>query len=158
MASKNKKNFPITFRVDGEQKDYIEQLKQEGTNLRDVLEYYKENNTTKRAKLNSRCKYLVRHINELESELETAKKELKEVRTELGLFPTEDQTNIETSLTANRIVHNCKIKNNGKTDIKTLANYFRTPEVNKILDNAIMEYNIKDPKKFKKGVLKQLKL
>lgn len=158
MASRDKKNFPITFRVDGKQKDYIEELKQQGTNLRDVLDYYMENNTNERARLNNRCKYLVRHINELENELKTAKKELEEVRTKIGLTPAENQTDIETSLTANTILNNCKIKNNGKTDIRTLANYFRTPEVTKILDNAIKEYNIKDPDKFKKGVLKQLKL
>lgn len=158
MASKNKKNFPITFRVDGEQKKYIEKLKQKGINLRDVLDYYEKNNTNERARLNNRCKYLVRHINELETELEQAKKELEEVRTKIGLTPTEDQVDIPTITTAETILNNCRIKNKGKTDIKTLANYFRTPEVTKLLDGVVNEYNIKDPEIFRKGVLKQLKL
>ena len=158
MARRDKKNFPISFRVDGEQKDYIEELKQQGINLRDVLDYYKENNTNDRARLNNRCKYLVRHIKELEEELEQSKKELEEVRVQIGLAPNEEQLELSVSITAGTILNNCKIKNNGKTDTKTLANYYRTTEAQNIIDRAIIEYDEKDPEAFKKKLLKYLKL
>lgn len=158
MARRDKKNFPITFRVDGGQKDYIEELKQQGINLRDVLEYYRANTSNETARLNNREKQLVIEIKELETALNKAKEELAEVRVKLNKAPTEDQMEIAPSIASGTILNNCKIRNDGKADKETLANYMETKEAKDVIKNVMIRFKENDISEFEKKVLKILKL
>lgn len=158
MARKDSYNKTASFKVNSEQKEYIKELKANGVSLRDVLQYYKDNTTNETTRLNNRLKYLVKHINELEKELKEAREELKEVRVKLKLAPTEDQSEIPVSITGAKLLNNCKIRNNGKTDSKTLAYYMETKEAEKIISRAMIEYSEKDPQEFKNKLYKYLKL
>ena len=158
MAKKESFNKTVSFKVNEEQDQYIKKLKADNTTLRDVLEYYKTNNTSPRKKLLNKERYLTDKIAELEKELERAREDLKEVRINLGRTPAENQTSLDVLDVADNILNNCKIKNNGKTDKITLANYMRTNEAKNLIKTAIITNNRIDEEEFEKQLYKFLKL
>lgn len=83
MAKKDSYNKTASFKINSEQQEYINELKAEGISLRDVLEYYRMNNTNETKKLQNREKYLLKKIDNLKRELELAVDELREVRVRL---------------------------------------------------------------------------
>ena len=158
MAKKESYNKTVSFKVNSEQQKYINDLKEDNTTLRDVLEYYRINNTSPRKKLLNKERYLTDKIAELEKELGRAREDLKEVRINLGRTPAENQTSLDVLDVAKNILNNCKIKNNGKTDKLILANYIETNEAKNLIKTAIITKNITDETEFKKQLYKFLKL
>ena len=158
MAKKESYNKTVSFKVNSEQQKYINDLKEDNTTLRDVLEYYRINNTSPRKKLLNKERYLTDKIAELEKELGRAREDLKEVRINLGRTPAENQTSLDVLDVAKNILNNCKIKNNGKTDKLILANYIETNEAKNLIKTAIITKNITDEAEFKKQLYKFLKL
>ena len=113
-------------------------------------------NETKR--LRNEEKQLIKTINELEEQLTKAREDLKEVRVKLGEKPDENQITIEIITAKDRIINNCKIKNNGKVNTRILANYMDTREAKRILESVILEYSVKDKDKFIEEVYNSLGL
>ena len=155
MTKKGNYTQVKTIRITKEQEDKLEDL---GVSIREAIEYYILNNTNELKKLKNREKYLLNEIPIKEKELNTLKNELKEVRVKLGQNPEENPSNIEVILAGNRILENCKITNDGKVDINTLANYMMSKKAKNILNNIVNEYSIKDKEIFKKKVSDYLKL
>ena len=155
MVKKGNYTQVKTVRITKEQEDKLDDL---GVSIRDTIQYYIDNNTNELRKLKNREKYLLNEIPRLEKQLTEYKDELREVRVKLGQNPEENQANLEVTIAGNRILENCKVQNNGKTDIVTLANYITSKPAERILEAVIVEYGIKDKENFKNLVCKYLKL
>ena len=144
-----------TVRLTKTQTDSLEQM---GVNIRDAVDYYIENNTNELQKLKQRERYLLNKISILETELDKLKKELKEVSNKLGHSMDKGQLQIDVKVAGDRILQNCKVTHNGKTDKITLGNYMLSSACKQTLDNVIGEYKIKDPEEFINKVYKYLEL
>lgn len=155
MVKNGKYTEMVGTRLTKEQKQYLDENE---ITIRDTVEYYINNNTNETKKLRNREKYLIRHLKELEEETERAKEELKEVRVKLGATPEENQLTIDIITAKDRLINNCKIRNDGKINTRILANYMDTREAKQLLNTVIIEYSIKDKDKFIKEVFKSLNL
>lgn len=157
MANKGAYNKTASFKVNKEQQDYIKQLKADGVSLRDVLEYYRLFNTNETKRLENREKYLVKHITELEKELEDSKEELKEVRTKLDKPTADNQSRFDLQDGLKIITERVKIKYGSKANIDRARDYLETNEADRVLTPVISKYNIKDVETFKTELLKWIK-
>ena len=131
-----------TVRLTKTQTDYLEQM---GISIRDAIDYYIENNTNKLQKLKQRERYLLNKIPLLETELDKLKEELKEISEELGHTIDKEQLQIEVVTAGDRILQNCKVTHNGKTDKTTLGNYILSPACKQILNNYMFHERILYP-------------
>ena len=145
----------VGIRLTKEQKQYLEENK---LTLRDTVDYHMEYNTNETKRLKNKERYLIRVINDLEEEITQAKEDLKEVMVKLGKKPDENQLTIDIVTARDRLIDNCKIKNNGKYNTRILANYVSSSEAKRIIENVIIEYKVKDKDKFIKEVHKALDL
>lgn len=145
----------VGIRLTKEQKQYLEENE---LTLRDTVDYHMEYNTNETKRLKNKERYLIRLINDLEEEITQAKEDLKEVRVKLGKKPDENQLTIDIVTARDRLIDNCKIKNNGKYNTRILANYVSSSEAKRIIENVIIEYKVKDKDKFIKEVHKALDL
>lgn len=145
----------VGIRLTKEQKQYLEENE---LTLRDTVDYHMEYNTNETKRLKNKERYLIRVINDLEEEITQAKEDLKEVMVKLGKKPDENQLTIDIVTARDRLIDNCKIKNNGKYNTRILANYVSSSEAKRIIENVIIEYKVKDKDKFIKKVHKALDL
>ena len=145
----------VGTRITKEQKQYLDENE---LNLRDIIDYHMETHTNETKRLRNEEKKLIKTIKELEEEITKARENLKEVRVKLGEKPDENQLTIDIVTARNRIINNCKIRNNGKINTRILANYVDTKEAKRILESVILEYRVKDKDKFIKEVYKSLEL
>jgi len=145
----------VGIRLTKEQKQYLEENE---LTLRDTVDYHMEYNTNETKRLKNKERYLIRVINDLEEEITQAKEDLKEVMVKLGKKPDENQLTIDIVTARDRLIDNCKIKNNGKYNTRILANYVSSSEAKRIIENVIIEYKVKDKDKFIKEVHKALDL
>ena len=155
MAKHEKYTEHKTVRLTKTQADTLEQM---GVSIREAVDYYIGNNTNEIYKLKQRQKYLSKQIPILEDELNNLKEEFKEVNEKLGHTIDKGQLQIEVITAGDRILQNCKVTHNGKTDKTTLENYIVSSAGKKTLDNVIREYNIKDPEGFKNKLHEYLEL
>ena len=158
MANKDKLNYTKTTRFNKKQMDFLDNLEQEGKNLRDVLEYYMEITNNETQRLKNRQKYLVNHIKELKEDLEKSEKELKEVRTKLGLAPAENQDRLDLIEAEILIRERAKSKYGAKLSDSTLKTYLVSAEADRVLNPIIVKYAINEKEKFKTELAKRFNL
>lgn len=158
MSNREKFEYTKTTRFNKTQIDYIEELENNGLNLRDVLEYYRINNTDERKKLLNREKYLIKHIKELKTELEDSKEELQEVRKKLGKQPLENQETLEIIEAKSLLIERCKSKYGDKFNKDMIDDYLKTKESDRVLAPIISKYGIKNCEEFKKELLNKINL
>lgn len=155
MANKDKLNYTKTTRFNKKHIEFLDELEQQGKNLRDVLDYYMEISNNETQRLKNRQKYLFNHIKELKIDLEKSEKELEEVRAKLGLAPTEDQDRLDLIEAESLIVERAKSKYESKYNKSTLKTYLFSAEADRVLNPIIANYGIKDKEKFKNELAKR---
>ncbi len=139
------------------QERYLEDNK---LNLRDVLDYYMNNHNDRGNRLKAKKKYLLNHIDELETDLKNSKIELKEVMKELGedLDPSQQTLEIMAIEKAgDLILQRAKSKYEHKLNKTTLEDYIQGKEANRVLTPIISEFKIKDIVKFKSKIFNHIK-
>ena len=155
MSTNGQYTEMVGTRVTKAQKQYLDDNE---LNLRDIIDYHMDTHTNETKRLRNEEKQLIKTIKELEEQLTKAREDLKEVRVKLGEKPDENQITIEIITAKDRIINNCKIKNNGKVNTRILANYMDTREAKRILESVILEYSVKDKDKFIEEVYNSLGL
>ena len=155
MSTNGQYTEMVGTRITKAQKQYLDDNE---LNLRDIIDYHMDTHTNETKRLRNEEKQLIKTINELEEQLTKAREDLKEVRVKLGEKPDENQITIEIITAKDRIINNCKIKNNGKVNTRILANYMDTREAKRILESVILEYSVKDKDKFIEEVYTSLGL
>lgn len=155
MSTNGQYTEMVGTRITKAQKQYLDDNE---LNLRDIIDYHMDTHTNETKRLRNEEKQLIKTINELEEQLTKAREDLKEVRVKLGEKPDENQITIEIITAKDRIINNCKIKNNGKVNTRILANYMNTREAKRILESVILEYSVKDKDKFIEEVYNSLGL
>lgn len=155
MSTNGQYTEMVGTRITKAQKQYLDDNE---LNLRDIIDYHMDTHTNETKRLRNEEKQLIKTINELEEQLTKAREDLKEVRVKLGEKPDENQITIEIITAKDRIINNCKIKNNGKVNTRILANYMDTREAKRILESVILEYSVKDKDKFIEEVYNSLGL
>ena len=158
MSNREKFEYPKTTRFSKTQIEYIEELENDGLNLRDVLEYYRINNTDERKRLLNKEKYLITHINELKEELEDSENDLKKVREQLGKSPIENQETLDIIEAKELIIERCKSKYQHTLDKNRIDEYLKSKESNRVLAPIISKYDIKDVEKFKEELLDKINI
>lgn len=158
MANKEKYEYTKTTRFNKSQIDFINELESNGLNLRDVLEYYRINNTDERKRLLNREKYLINHISELKNDLDKSEKELIEVREQLGKAPTENQLRMDTTEAMELITERCKSRYGDKFDKWCIEEYLQTKQSNQVLAIITNKYGIIDIDKFKSELINNIDL
>lgn len=155
MSTNGQYTEMVGTRITKAQKQYLDDNE---LNLRDIIDYHMDTHTNETKRLRNEEKQLIKTIKELEEQLTKAREDLKEVRVKLGEKPDENQITIEIITAKDRIINNCKIKNNGKVNTRILANYMDTREAKRILESVILEYSVKDKDKFIEEVYNSLGL
>ena len=155
MSTNGQYTEMVGTRITKAQKQYLDDNE---LNLRDIIDYHMDTHTNETKRLRNEEKQLIKTIKELEEQLTKAREDLKEVRVKLGEKPDENQIIIEIITAKDRIINNCKIKNNGKVNTRILANYMDTREAKRILESVILEYSVKDKDKFIEEVYNSLDL
>lgn len=155
MSTNGQYTEMVGTRITKAQKQYLDDNE---LNLRDIIDYHMDTHTNETKRLRNEEKQLIKTIKELEEQLTKAREDLKEVRVKLGEKPDENQITIEIITAKDRIINNCKIKNNGKVNTRILANYMGTREAKRILESVILEYSVKDKDKFIEEVYNSLGL
>ena len=155
MSTNGQYTKMVGTRITKAQKQYLDDNE---LNLRDIIDYHMDTHTNETKRLRNEEKQLIKTIKELEEQLTKAREDLKEVRVKLGEKPDENQITIEIITAKDRIINNCKIKNNGKVNTRILANYMDTREAKRILESVILEYSVKDKDKFIEEVYNSLGL
>lgn len=155
MSTNGQYTEMVGTRITKAQKQYLDDNE---LNLRDIIDYHMDTHTNETKRLRNEEKQLIKTIKELEEQLTKAREDLKEVRVKLGEKPDENQITIEIITAKDRIINNCKIKNNGKVNTRILANYMNTREAKRILESVILEYSVKDKDKFIEEVYNSLGL
>lgn len=155
MSTNGQYTEMVGTRITKAQKQYLDDNE---LNLRDIIDYHMDTHTNETKRLRNEEKQLIKTIKELEEQLTKAREDLKEVRIKLGEKPDENQITIEIITAKDRIINNCKIKNNGKVNTRILANYMDTREAKRILESVILEYSVKDKDKFIEEVYNSLGL
>lgn len=155
MSTNGQYTEMVGTRITKAQKQYLDDNE---LNLRDIIDYHMDTHTNETKRLRNEEKQLIKTIKELEEQLTKAREDLKEVRVKLGEKPDENQITIEIITAKDRIINNCKIKNNGKVNTRILANYMDTREAKRILESVILEYSVKDKDKFIEEVYNSLDL
>lgn len=158
MAKKSTYTLTTSFKVNSEQKEYIEELKANGINLRDVLEFYKINTTSEHKRLKNRARYLVNHIKELEKELNSSREELIEIKKELNEPLDSNQETMEITEAKKIILERCQFKWKDKLNKDRIADYLASKEADRVLAQVINQYNVKDVEAFKSEILDKIKL
>ena len=155
MSTNGQYTEMVGTRITKAQKQYLDDNE---LNLRDIIDYHMDTHTNETKRLRNEEKQLIKTIKALEEQLTKAREDLKEVRVKLGEKPDENQITIEIITAKDRIINNCKIKNNGKVNTRILANYMDTREAKRILESVILEYSVKDKDKFIEEVYNSLGL
>lgn len=155
MSTNGQYTEMVGTRITKAQKQYLDDNE---LNLRDIIDYHMDTHTNETKRLRNEEKQLIKTIKELEEQLTKAREDLKEVRVKLGEKPDENQITIEIITAKDRIINNCKIKNNGKVNTRILANYMDTREAKRILESVILECSVKDKDKFIEEVYNSLGL
>ena len=155
MSTNGQYTEMVGTRITKAQKQYLDDNE---LNLREIIDYHMDTHTNETNRLRNEEKQLIKTIKELEEQLTKAREDLKEVRVKLGEKPDENQITIEIITAKDRIINNCKIKNNGKVNTRILANYMDTREAKRILESVILEYSVKDKDKFIEEVYNSLGL
>lgn len=158
MANKEKYEYTKTTRFNKTQIDYINELESNGLNLRDVLEYYRLNNTDERKRLANKEKYLINHISELKNDLNKSEKELIEVRKQLGKAPAENQLKMDIMEAMELLIERCKSKYEDNFGKWSIEEYLQKKQSNQVLSVITNKYGIADIDKFKTELLDNIDL
>lgn len=156
MANKEKLEYTKTTRYSQRHIDFINELENNGLNLRDVLEYYIINNTDDRKRLLNKERYLINHISELKTEIEQAENELKKIRVKLGKEPNENQETLDIVEARELVIERCKSKYGNNFNKLRIEEYLQTKHSTQVLMPLVSKYRITDIEQYKNKILKSI--